>query len=82
VCLPEGQQVRVRWQPVAGAAVYELTRRHGEARTKVLAEDHSSVEFTDSKPPLGEITYLVVAKDEAGNRSEAASCTVIMGAAP
>ena len=82
VCLPEGQRVRVRWQPVAGAAVYELTRQRGETRTEVLAGDHSSVEFTDPKPPLGEITYLVVARDAAGNRSEAASCTVVMGAAP
>jgi len=82
VCLPEGQQVRVRWQAVAGAAVYELTRQHGQTRTQVLAIDHSSVEFTDLEPPLGEITYLVVAKDDAGNRSDAASCTVVMGAAP
>lgn len=82
VCLPEGQQVRVRWQPAVGAAVYELTRQHAKTRPEVLAGDHSSVEFTDPKPPLGEITYFVVAKDEAGNRSEAASCTVVMGAAP
>jgi hypothetical protein len=82
VCLPEGQRVRVRWQPAAGAAVYELTRQRGETPPEVLAGDHSSVEFTDAEPPLGEITYLVVARDEAGNRSEAASCVVVMGAAP
>jgi hypothetical protein len=40
------------------------------------------VEHTDTAPPFGELTYLVVAVDDAGNRSEPASCTVIMGAVP
>jgi hypothetical protein len=82
VCLPEGAQVRVRWRGVAGAALYLVSRQHGGQPFEVLADDHRSTEFTDAAPPLGELTYLVVAQDAAGNRSEAASCEVVMGAVP
>lgn len=82
VCLPEGAQVRVRWQLVPGAATYELTRRSGGAPPEVLASDLRSVEFTDVKPPLGEISYAVVARDAVGNASGSAECSVVMGAVP
>ena len=81
VCLPEGARVRVRWQLVAGAETYRVSRRKGDT-IKVLADDLSAIELTDGSPPLGELVYLVVAKDGAGNSSEPASCTVVMGSEP
>jgi hypothetical protein len=82
VCLPEGTQVRVRWQAVAGAVVYSVSRQHGEEEVEILTDDHRSIEFTDEEPPLGELFYFVAARDAAGNRSEEASCVVVMGAVP
>ena len=82
VCLPEGAQVRVRWQAVAGAVVYGISRRHGGGPFEVLTDNHQSIEFTDPAPPLGELTYVVIARDAAGNLSEEASCVVVMGAVP
>jgi len=81
VCLPEGARVRVRWQIVVGAETYRVSRRteNGEV---LLAEDLATIELTDTSPPFGELHYLVVAKDGAGNLSEPASCTVVMGAEP
>jgi hypothetical protein len=81
VCLPEGARVRVRWQVVAGAETYRVTRRT-ESGEVVLAEDLATIELMDTSPPLGELHYFVVAKDGAGNWSEPASCTVVMGAEP
>jgi hypothetical protein len=82
VCLPEGAQVRVRWQAVAGAVVYGVSRQHGDRPIEVLTDDHRSIEFTDAAPPLGELIYFVTARDAAGNRGDRASCVVVMGAVP
>jgi hypothetical protein len=82
VCLPEGEKVRVRWQTVPGAVVYGVTRRHGDEPPEVLTDEHRSIEFIDTAPPLGQLVYLVTARDAAGNRSEPASCQVVMGAVP
>jgi len=82
VCLPEGTQVRVRWQAVASAVVYSVSRQHGGESADILTDDHRSIEFTDQEPPLGELVYIVTARDAAGNRSEGASCVVVMGAVP
>jgi hypothetical protein len=82
VCLPEGAQVRVRWQAVAGAVVYSVSRQHGEESAEILSDDHRSAEFTDREPPLGELVYFVTARDAASNSSEASSCVVVMGAVP
>ena len=82
VCLPEGARVRIRWQAVSGAAGYEVARRHGGEPASVLISDLTSVEFIDPEPPLGSITYIVVARDEVGNASEPAECSVVMGAVP
>ena len=38
-----------------------------------------SIEFTDQEPPLGELVYIVTARDAAGNRGEEASCVVRHG---
>jgi len=81
VCLPEGARVRVRWQLVADARTYRVSRKSGDA-VKVLDEDLQAIELIDEAPLLGELIYLVVAKDAAGNSSEPASCTVVMGAEP
>ena len=82
VCLPEGAQVRVRWQAVAGSAVYTVSRLHGDGSAEVLTDDNRSIEFTDRQPPLGRLVYFVNARDAAGNRSDRASCVVVMGAVP
>ena len=82
VCLPEGAQVRVRWQAVASAVVYSVSRRHGGEAAEILTDDHRSIEFTDREPPLGELVYFVTARDAAGNRGAIASCVVVMGAEP
>jgi len=82
VCLPEGAQVRVRWLAVASAITYSVSRRHGHEAADILTDDHRSIEFTDQAPPLGELVYFVTARDAAGNRSEEASCVVVMGAVP
>jgi len=82
VCLPEGATVRVRWRLVPGAAGYEVARRYGGMPAEVLVSDLTSVEFTDIAPPLGNSTYLVVARDAVGNTSDSAECSVVMGAIP
>ena len=82
VCLPEGSQVRVRWQAATGAVVYGVIRQYGDEPDEVLTDEHRSIEFTDSAPPLGKLIYFVTARDAAGNRSERASCVVVMGAVP
>jgi hypothetical protein len=81
VCLPEGARVRVRWQVVVGAETYRVSRRTEDGEV-ILADNLATIELTDTSPPLGELQYLVVAVDGAGNRSEAASCTVVLGAEP
>ena len=81
VCLPEGAQVRVRWQLVSGAETYRVSRR-ADGTEVLLADDLATIEMTDTSPPLGDLQYFVVAQDGAGNASEAASCTVVMGAEP
>ncbi|MBD3851306.1 MAG: hypothetical protein IFK93_08405 [Acidobacteria bacterium] len=82
VCLPEGAQVRVRWGAVASAVTYSVSRQHAGEVADILTDDHRSIEFTDQVPPLGELVYLVVARDAAGNRSQEASCVVVMGVVP
>lgn len=82
VCLPEGAQVRVRWQAVAGAVVYGVARRQGDEPSEILTDEHRSIEFSDPAPPLGELVYFITARDAAGNRSDQASCVVVMGAVP
>ena len=82
VCLPEGASVRVRWQAVAGAATYQVSRRLGSDQPEILKADLASIEFTDNSQSQGELVYLVVAFDAVGNISQATSCTVVMGADP
>ncbi len=82
VCLPEGSQVRVRWQAVAGEVTYRVSRHEGSGPAEVLADGLRLVELTDPSPPLGALRYVVVAVDSAGNESVAVDCTVVMGAEP
>ncbi len=82
VCLPEGGQVRVRWESVPGATSYRVSRRLADGAEKVLADGLGAMEFIDEAPPLGDLHYLVVAEDEAGNASEPNVCAVVMGAVP
>ena len=82
VCLPEGSQVRVRWQAVVGEVTYRVSRHEGSAPAEVLAEGVRVLELIDPSPPLGALRYVVVAVDNAGNESVAVDCAVVMGAVP
>jgi hypothetical protein len=82
VCLPEGPRVRVRWSAVTDAAAYMVWRRDGGGEPSELAAALQAAELIDTSPPLGQLLYEVVAVDESGNRSPAASCSVTMGAVP
>jgi hypothetical protein len=82
VCLPEGALVRVRWAAVPGAREYVVSRRGSGGAAEELATAVESTELVDPAPPLGEIVYLVAAKDGVGNTSAASTCTVVMGAVP
>lgn len=82
VCLPEGSLVRLRWTAVPGALEYEVSRRSTGDTPVVLATAVERHEFVDRAPPLGELVYLVAARDDVGNRSAPATCEVVMGAAP
>ena len=59
-----------------------MTRRLADGSSEVLAQATEAVELVDPTPPLGELSYLVVARDEVGNASPPASCTVVMGDVP
>jgi len=77
VCLPEPGLVRLRWEPVPGAAAYRVFRKKGEAGrwVRVGAQPGGATAFADRTPPAGEVTYAIKAVDAAGNESEAATCT-------
>jgi hypothetical protein len=82
VCLPEGTRVRVRWEAAPGASDYEVTRRLADGSSELLASAFTATELVDPSPPQGEVSYLVVARDEIGNASVAATCSVVMGELP
>ena len=82
VCLPEAGRVRVRWQGSEGAVSYGVSRRVNDGQWQSLAEGLEQVTFDDGEPPLGTVTYGVRAVDQAGNRSERATCTTLMGEQP
>ena len=72
----------MRWSAVNDAAAYVVRRRDGGGEPVELAAALEAVELIDTSPPLGQLLYEVVAVDESGNRSPAASCSVTMGALP
>jgi hypothetical protein len=82
VCLPEGERVRLRWQPVADAVGYVVTRTVAGGDDVVLAAELATTQFDDEAPPTGSLTYQVAAVDAAGNRSEPATCRAARGATP
>jgi len=78
VCLPEGDQVRLRWRGSEDAAVYIVERQVGDAAF-VLDDSVRSPHFLDSKAPAGGAIYLVRAVDDAGNQSGSVSCEAAPG---
>ena len=82
VCLPEGTRVRVRWEAAPGASDYEVSRRLADGSSELMASAFTATELIDPSPPVGEILYLVVARDEVGNASTAATCSVVMSELP
>ncbi len=81
VCLPEEALVQVRWDASADAAFYVVSRRTDGGWQELAARLRES-QFEDATPPLGSVTYSVRAADAAGNLSEPASCTTVIGAPP
>jgi hypothetical protein len=79
VCLPEGQHLRLRWQGVADAASYRIYRQAGSGNWDHIGDVRRERVFLDTAPPLGALTYGVRAVDAAGNESEPATCSSIMG---
>ena len=78
VCLPEGGRVRLRWQAAAGATGYTVERKTDATQAVVLAEAINEVSFLDEAPPVGKMTYIVHAVDDAGNSSPSTKCRTIV----
>lgn len=80
LCLPEPGLVHLRWEPSPEAGVtYKIFRRQGEGGWEHLEEKFRLTEYTDGKPPAGEVEYAVKAVDAAGNQSDAVYCKVRTG---
>ena len=80
LCLPELGLVHLRWDPSPEAGVtYTILRRQGAGPWDTLQEAFKLTEYTDRKPPAGELEYAVKAVDPAGNESDAVSCTARTG---
>lgn len=79
VCLPEDDTVRLRWQPSADAVGYHVLRQQDEGSWVQLAALRTQADFEDRLPPIGTLVYAVKAVDEAGNLSESATCTTVVG---
>jgi len=82
VCLPEGRSVQLRWEGTAEATRYLVLRQQGDGPWVHLDDGRAEPELTDAEPPVGHLTYAVKAVDEAGNESEAARCTTVVGGEP
>jgi predicted small lipoprotein YifL len=82
VCLPEADRVRVRWQGSEDAVGYSVARRVDDGDWQSVAESLEQVTFDDGEPPLGTVTYGVRAVDQAGNQSDLATCTTLIGSQP
>ena len=83
VCLPEEGSVRLRWEAASGAAAYVVLRKpEGGTRWTLLADGLEELRYHDTAPPPGSLTYAVRAVDAAGNRSDPAVCTTLVGRAP
>ncbi len=80
VCLPEGGQVRLRWQAAAGATGYRIERKTDSTKAVVLAEAIVDVFYLDEEPPAGKMTYIVRAVDGGGNSSPVSRCITIVEA--
>ncbi len=80
VCLPEGRRVVIRWEAVAGATGYEVSRSGGGVPGRTWMVDGTRAEDDDA--PLGELAYEVRALDAGGNRSEPGRCTTVVGTEP
>ncbi|HQU34767.1 MAG TPA: hypothetical protein PLB88_10655, partial [Thermoanaerobaculaceae bacterium] len=80
LCLPESGLVHLRWDPSPEAGViYKIFRRQGKGSWDHLQEDFKLTEYTDNKPPAGELEYAVKAVDAAGNQSDPVYCTARTG---
>lgn len=76
VCLPEGDRVLLRWDPLPDAqTLYRVFRRH-DTLWLHLVDDAREPRHIDTLPPAGDAEYAVKAVDAAGNESDPVYCTV------
>lgn len=76
VCLPEGNVVHLRWDPLAEPKVlYRVFRRRGEVWLHLI-DDGREPRFSDTEPPAGDAEYAVKSVDASGNESDPVYCTV------
>jgi hypothetical protein len=81
VCLPEGPRARLRWDRVEDAVAYRIDRQARGGPRETIASRWVGAEHTDDAPPRGTLVYSVVAIDAAGNESEPATCSAVVGPA-
>ena len=72
----------MRWETVEGAVLYRISRRVKGRKWHLIGDGHRRLQYIDAAPPVGDLTYRVMAVDAAGNQSESSTCTVVMGVAP
>ncbi|MCP4903041.1 MAG: hypothetical protein GY906_39255 [bacterium] len=79
VCLPEGQRVRLRWQAAGDGSEYLVLRQKDGGAWRQLSSRVTAAAFEDRLPPSGHLVYAVRAVDKAGNQSESATCSTVVG---
>jgi len=82
VCLPEAARIRLRWAAVGDAVEYRVFRKRKSGGWDHLDFHVKEREYSDGRPPAGNLTYAVRAVDAAGNESEPATCSTIAGSLP
>jgi hypothetical protein len=82
LCLPEGRLVRLRWDGAPEAAAYRVFRQVGNGIWAHVVDALHELEYEDSAPPPGNLTYAVKTVDAAGNESPPATCTTVVAGLP
>jgi len=82
ICLPEGELIRLRWDGVGEDVTFVVFRRLEGGEPEPVAEGLDATGYEDTAPLPGSWTYGVRSVDEAGNESEPATCSTVVGEAP
>lgn len=76
VCLPEGDKVLLRWDPLPEPKVLYRVFRRQDTLWIHLVDDAREPRHTDLAPPVGDAEYAVKGVDAAGNESDPVYCAV------